>query len=121
MDGRKNSGAIISDSDCFSLLGVTHAYENLVHAFGAKGSFHEVGNSDSSNERLLKQNERVFFKIAPSEKICRKCRTTKYGAVTLRRQRKSLVYVQVWPFHRGHRKHLVAEFREGRSKNKLIR
>ena len=69
MDGRKNSGAIISDSDCFSLLGVTHAYENLVHAFGAKGSFHEVGNSDSSNERLLKQNERVFFKIAPSEKI----------------------------------------------------
>jgi hypothetical protein len=63
MDGRKNSGAIISDSDCFSLLGVTHAYENLVHAFGAKGSFHEVGNSDSSNERLLKQNERVFLRL----------------------------------------------------------
>jgi hypothetical protein len=63
MNGRKNSGAIISDSDCFSLLGVTHAYENLVHAFGAKGSFHEVGNSDSSNERLLKQNERVFLRL----------------------------------------------------------
>jgi hypothetical protein len=63
MNGRKNSGAIISDSDCFSLLGVTHAYEDLVHAFGAKGSFDEVGNSDCSNERLLKQNERVFLRL----------------------------------------------------------
>ena len=57
MNARQNSCAIIGDGDCFPLIGVSHAYENLVHTFGTEGSFNEIGYGDSSNERLLKLNE----------------------------------------------------------------